>query len=538
MTRFALSGLAVVGLVAMANAQVPTLVTGTVVDADGKPVVGALVGQELFNGHDGQGTRLRGPQATTDAEGKFRLEIRPYGDPALVTFDRSGRRGTVAFLKAADLNQPITLRVAPMVSLKARISSPELPDLKYRSVMVMTKQRQRIAEANGPVADLSVEVPPGDYDLLILGSNTTPYRASITVPAGKTEHDLGDVKLEATELVRLKGKPAPELTVTDARGVPKTVQLSDFKGKWVALEFWGYWCGPCVSRGLPVMAELQRAYSAHRDKFQVIAVHDKAVQTIKELDPKIGAIRERYWGGRDLPFPVVVDGTGDIATKYGIKAWPTMVLIDPLGRVAGHGGPEILLRKLPPLEPAAELEFKLNGTIPIMLSPSSLGASLNVFREHLGMKVELDDPALSARQVALDDAFSISNRSLLALTVEAAGAGYRIDGDTIRIGSVPRKHAETPVERAASRRLGRLLGQPIASEIRDLGLRAALAKLSEGSDDTILINPAVRSAAGFDADVRVVNVEKGVPLRTALDRILKPLGLRYTIRQEVIIVER
>ena len=63
--------------------------------------------------------------------------------------------------------------------------------------------------------------------------------------------DLGEIDLAASELAKLKGKPAPMLNPTDARGVSKTVQIADYKGKWVALEFWGHWCGPCVAGAIP-----------------------------------------------------------------------------------------------------------------------------------------------------------------------------------------------------------------------------------------------------------------------------------------------
>lgn len=37
------------------------------------------------------------------------------------------------------------------------------------------------------------------------------------------------------------GKAAPAWRVTEARGAKNTIKLSDFKGKWVAIEFWGFW---------------------------------------------------------------------------------------------------------------------------------------------------------------------------------------------------------------------------------------------------------------------------------------------------------
>ncbi|MBL8880635.1 MAG: hypothetical protein JNG88_16100 [Phycisphaerales bacterium] len=38
-----------------------------------------------------------------------------------------------------------------------------------------------------------------------------------------------------------KGQAAPEIKVSEARGVPATWKLADAKGKWVIVEFWGHW---------------------------------------------------------------------------------------------------------------------------------------------------------------------------------------------------------------------------------------------------------------------------------------------------------
>ena len=53
--------------------------------------------------------------------------------------------------------------------------------------------------------------------------------------------DLKTLEVPATIIARHVGKAPPPWHVTDARGVNKEVQLADFKGKWVLLEFWGYW---------------------------------------------------------------------------------------------------------------------------------------------------------------------------------------------------------------------------------------------------------------------------------------------------------
>ena len=62
-----------------------------------------------------------------------------------------------------------------------------------------------------------------------------------THPLARAEFDLGTLDLKASALAKLKGKPAPDWNITAARGVKSSAKLSDYKGKWVYLEFWGFW---------------------------------------------------------------------------------------------------------------------------------------------------------------------------------------------------------------------------------------------------------------------------------------------------------
>jgi hypothetical protein len=57
----------------------------------------------------------------------------------------------------------------------------------------------------------------------------------------EAETDLGFVDLKLTPLGRHQGKEPPAWNVTAARGLDPAVKLSDFKGRWLLIEFWGYW---------------------------------------------------------------------------------------------------------------------------------------------------------------------------------------------------------------------------------------------------------------------------------------------------------
>jgi cytochrome c biogenesis protein CcmG/thiol:disulfide interchange protein DsbE len=115
------------------------------------------------------------------------------------------------------------------------------------------------------------------------------------------------------------GTLAPPMTLTDLSG--RTVQLSELRGKVVALNFWATWCRPCRVE----IPDLAAVWQAHRERcFELIGVTEESGN------------RERVANAaRDfgIPYPVVLDGDGSVARDYGVGSFPQTVLIDREGRV-------------------------------------------------------------------------------------------------------------------------------------------------------------------------------------------------------------
>ncbi len=80
------------------------------------------------------------------------------------------------------------------------------------------------------------------------------------------------------------------------------------------------------------------------DRFEILAFHDASVKNFAELDEKLAAVKEKHWKGRDLPFPILLDESGETVKQYGIHAFPTTILIDPDGHLVGEAT-EVDLRK-------------------------------------------------------------------------------------------------------------------------------------------------------------------------------------------------
>jgi peroxiredoxin len=129
---------------------------------------------------------------------------------------------------------------------------------------------------------------------------------------------------------------APILEEGYLSGRPDHLQLSDLRGKFVLLDFWGTWCAPCALDLLKV-AKLADDFADR--EFAVVGIlhRDRPRWALDWLDEQ-----------PTRSFPTVVDESGRIAQLYGVNGIPRYFLIDPSGRVAANafGFSEELLERL------------------------------------------------------------------------------------------------------------------------------------------------------------------------------------------------
>lgn len=122
------------------------------------------------------------------------------------------------------------------------------------------------------------------------------------------------------DLVKV-GMPAPNFTLKSIEN--KDVSLSDYKGKYLLIDFWAYWCGPCI-KGFPELREIRKSYP--EDKLAILSI-----STDKNYDKWVTAVNEHK-----LPWTQVIDDANlpvDIGAKYAVVAIPHLILVSPEGTI-------------------------------------------------------------------------------------------------------------------------------------------------------------------------------------------------------------
>ena len=182
-----------------------------------------------------------------------------------------------------------------------------------------------------------------------------------------TASETTTTQAEPVELTFEGSDAAPEFPAGyDWFNVSRPLSMSgDLRGKIVLLDFWTQGCINCIH----IIPDLHRLEAEYPDEVVVIAVHWAKFPSEKESE----AVREasiRY--GRQ--HPVVNDSEDLLARAYGVRAWPTVVAIDPLGRVLGPIAGEGVYERLQPAIDIMATEYGHNG----LIDPTPLGELLEI----------------------------------------------------------------------------------------------------------------------------------------------------------------
>ena len=174
------------------------------------------------------------------------------------------------------------------------------------------------------------EMPDGNYPHI-----TEPYEVGDFIQLGDDTFTIAGIDMVGETLTLERSETsgiglrtnmlAPEF---EGPGLDSTtVRLSDFRGKYVLIDFWGTWCGPCLGE-IPYLKEVYESYT--RDEFDILAVANDEIEALRSF------VEEE-----DLPWTQVVQYEGDetlveVLKLYRITGYPTTFLIDPEGVIVAR----------------------------------------------------------------------------------------------------------------------------------------------------------------------------------------------------------
>ncbi|OLO32144.1 alkyl hydroperoxide reductase [Streptomyces sp. MNU77] len=134
----------------------------------------------------------------------------------------------------------------------------------------------------------------------------------------------------------------------------QTYTLADLRGRIVILDFWTFCCVNC----LHVLDELRELEEKHRDTVVIIGVHSPKFVHEAEHQAVVDAV-ERY----EVHHPVLDDPELATWKQYAVRAWPTLVVIDPEGYVVAQHAGEGHAHAIGKLVEELEAEHAAKGTL-------------------------------------------------------------------------------------------------------------------------------------------------------------------------------
>jgi thiol-disulfide isomerase/thioredoxin/protocatechuate 3,4-dioxygenase beta subunit len=343
-------------------------------EATGKPVMGASIQAEIPNTVPAGGKPelvdpwMHADWAETDAKGEFKVTV--AAGPCRVSFQERGyqtKQDHLQFAAAPDGSTVIPeIRVSPMPKVIGTVVgadgkpvantivrfrgkslhwvSPALTDAKgHFEIQIpfipLDEKEKRIwrhplvafhaYEPLGARADVYLN-RPATLSNVTIHLEHQPYERALDDVDGdlgaweKADFSVPYVREGARPEVR--GQAAPKLECQKWLNAPSDhASLADFRGRYVFLDFWTTWCGPC--RG--DYPTVKMAYDLYKDHgLAVIGVHDNSVAP--------DSIR-KHVEKEKMPFPIAIDranGTTLAAyQKIGLNGYPTYVLLGPDGTI-------------------------------------------------------------------------------------------------------------------------------------------------------------------------------------------------------------
>lgn len=185
----------------------------------------------------------------------------------------------------------------------------------------------------------SIKIPALKDDVVdylggFLVSPGNPYMQSVyefflaNTTKDETKTKLNEVFEKGKDLI--KGSPSPQFTnYENHKG--GTLSLGELKGKYVYIDVWATWCGPC-KREIPSLKEVEKQY--HGKNIEFIST---SIDVAEDHDTWLNMVNDMSLGGTQLFADN--DWNSQFVKDYGIEGIPRFILVDPEGNIVNADAP-------------------------------------------------------------------------------------------------------------------------------------------------------------------------------------------------------
>lgn len=294
------------------------------------------------------------------------------------------------------------------------------------------------------------------------------------------------------------------------------------------------------------MIDIFEEHQADRDKFQMIAFHDGSVKNFKELDEKLVAIKKQYWQNKDLPFPILLDASGETIKTFGLSHFPTTLLINPEGKLVGEVTAGELEKHLPEISTARRITKALDKNVVFQCDDTPLAAAIKMLTLRNAIPVRIDGPSL--KEAGIDPEAKIpfkmtgqvSLRSALNLILSAYDLTFDVNEKEIIIRAKKKGEQITSTVSERQRNTNEAIEQKLQGkttfDLQDKTLAEIAQHFEAQTQENFVLEPAARRAGALDPQQKVSGIAKDVSLSEGLKKLLDPAGMKIVVRDEVVVI--
>lgn len=149
------------------------------------------------------------------------------------------------------------------------------------------------------------------------------FRSILSQQIQGQRQQMAEMAAQAVKNEKMKGQPSPSFAYENFKG--GTTKLEDFKGKYVYIDVWATWCGPCRQE-IPFLQKVEEKY--HGKKIEFVSI---SVDQMKDHEKWKKMVADKSLGGVQLFADK--DWSSAFVQAYGINSIPRFLLIGPDGKV-------------------------------------------------------------------------------------------------------------------------------------------------------------------------------------------------------------